>query len=312
MNIQQLEYIVALDKLKSFSRAADSCSITQATLSTMVKKLEEELGMMIFDRKTNPVITTDCGREIVQEAARILFHVNRMKIMATEQRGRIEGALSLGIIPTIAGSLLPRIVPEIGRKYPNLQLQLHELTTRNVVEQVKNGKLDAGIVSTPLELSEIEEDILYYEKLMVYGSGSDQQTQYASPKDISKEKIWLLEQGNCLTDQILNICSLKAKATQGNIRFNPNTFDSLLNMVDAMQGLTLIPELYAMNLSDWRKAKIRDFQPPYPVREVSLIYHRPYAKLRLLEALAKEIRTAVHPLLQTSALKSSAMHIAHM
>ncbi len=310
MNLQQLEYIVALDKLKSFSKAAESCYITQATLSTMVKKLEEELGIVIFDRKTSPIITTQGGREIIQEAQKVLLHSNRLKQLASELNGKVEGELKLGIIPTIAGNLLHRIIPSIMAKYPNLKLNIHEITTSNIINQVKAGALDAGIVSTPLNLPEIEEEILYYEKLMVYGQVEHSNTQYLSPKDIINEKMWLLEQGNCLTDQIMNVCDLSTKQLNANLNFQPNSFDSLLNMVDHLKGLTLIPELYYTDLPEERKAKVRDFNVPYPVREISIVYHRPYVKLNLIEALAKEIKLLVAPVLHTSTLKNSEMTIA--
>lgn len=310
MNIQQIEYIVALDKYKSFSKAAEACYITQATLSTMVKKLEEELGVIIFDRKTNPIITTDCGREIVDEAQLILFHSHRLKQISSEVKGRIEGELRIGIIPTIASNLLHRIIPPILEKYPDLSLNIQEITTENIISRLKTRDLDVGIVSTPLRMDEIEEDILYYEKLMVYGVPHPQSTKFLSPEDLINEQIWLLEQGNCLTDQIVNICSLNSKKINANLNFSPNSFDSLLNIVDNLNGLTLIPELYCADLPAERKSKVSDFNPPYPVREISLVFHRPYAKLRLISALANEIRSIVKPILKTSTLKNVDMSIA--
>ncbi|MCI5081702.1 MAG: LysR substrate-binding domain-containing protein [Saprospiraceae bacterium] len=312
MNIQQLEYIVALDKFKSFSKAAESCFVTQATLSTMVKKLEEELEIVLFDRKTSPIITTECGKELVSEANRILLHVQQLKQIALEAKGRIEGQLRIGIIPTVAGNLLHRIIPVLLEKYPGLNLEIQEITTDNIIEQLKKGELDVGIASTPLNHSELEEDILYYEKLLVYGNVKHGNTKFRSPDELKNENVWLLEQGNCLTDQVLNVCSLSSKEINANLSFSPNSFGSLLNMVDKMEGLTLIPELFCLDLPKGRQAKVRDFEAPYPVREISLIYHRPYAKLRLIESLAKEIKDLIMPLLQTSTLKNSDMRIARI
>jgi LysR family hydrogen peroxide-inducible transcriptional activator len=312
MNLQQIEYIVALDKFKSFSKAAEACFITQATLSTMVKKLEEEFDMVIFDRKTNPIITTDCGKEIIEEAKRILIHINNLKNLPSKLKGKIEGELKIGIIPTIASNLLHRIIPNLLNKYPNLKLKINEITTSNIIAQLKTGGIDVGIVSTPLQKNEFEEKILYYEKLMVYGKIKNNQKEYLSPKDIAYEKIWLLEEGNCLSDQIMNVCSLSAKKVNTNFDFKPNSFDSLLNMVDITNGLTLIPELYVLDLSKEKQAKVIDFKTPYPVREVSLIYNRPYAKLRLINALGKEIKQTILPILHTSKLKNKEMIIAKM
>lgn len=310
MNLQQLEYIVALDKYKSFSKAAESCFITQATLSTMVKKLEEELDVVIFDRKTNPIITTDCGKSIIQEALKVLHHSNNLKLISSEVKGVIEGELKIGIIPTVAGNLLYRILPTILEKYPHLKLTINEITTNNIISLLKSGELDVGILSTPLNRSELEEEILYYEKLMVYGQIKQTNTKYIIPKDMVDEKVWLLEQGNCLTNQIINVCSLNRKKINSNLSFNPNSFDSLLNIVDKLEGLTLIPELYYEDLPIERKLKARDFEAPFPVREISLVYYRPYAKLRLVNAVAKEIKEIIAPILQTSKLKSHEMNIA--
>lgn len=312
MNIQQMEYIVALDRFKSFSKAAEACFITQATLSTMVKKLEEELDIVIFDRKTNPIITTDCGKEIIEEAKKLLIHSNKIKDLPSKLKDKIEGELRIGIIPTVASNLLHRVIPKLLKKYPHLKLVIQEITTNNIINQIKTGEIDVGIVSTPLPKNDFEEEILYYEKLMVYGKIKNTHIKYLSPKDIAYEKIWLLEQGNCLSDQITNVCSLSPKKLDPNLDFKPNSFDSLINMVDNTNGLTLIPELYYMDLAKEKKTKVIDFNSPYPVREVSLIYNRPYAKLRLINALADEVKQAILPILHTSRLKNKEMIIAKM
>lgn len=301
---------MALDKFKSFSRAAETCFITQATLSTMVKKLEEELGTVIFDRKTNPIITTDVGKSIVEEAKKVLLHSSNLKQISSNINAKTEGELRIGIIPTVAGNLLHRILPLLLENYPQLKLTIQEITTSNIVKQLKSGELDVGILSTPLNMPELEEDILYYEKLMVYGKAKQNNTVYLSPKDLTNEKIWLLEQGNCLTNQIVNVCSLTSKQLSSNLKFSPNSFDSLLNIVDNLKGLTLIPELYFADLPEERKANVRDFEAPFPVREISMVYHRPYAKLRLITVLAEEIKQTILPLLHTTKLKNSDMMIA--
>ena len=246
MNLQQLEYIIALDNYKSFSKAAEACFITQATLSTMVKRLEEELDVVLFDRKTNPIITTDCGKEIIEEAKKVVFHKNYLVELAHQVKGKIEGEIKIGIIPTIASNLLHRILPVIFHKYPNLRIRIEETTTQNVLDKLKKMEIDVGIVSTPLNHSEIEEEILYYEKLLVYGD-NQKNRNYRTPKEIDVEKLWLLQQGNCITDQIIDLCSLNNKMVYENLKFQPNSFETLLNLVDEFNGLTLIPELYYLD-----------------------------------------------------------------
>jgi LysR family transcriptional regulator, hydrogen peroxide-inducible genes activator len=309
MNLQQLEYIIALDRYKSFSKAADQCSITQATLSIMVRKLEEELGITIFDRKTSPIITTDWGKDIILEAQKILNHKEKLLRLSAELEGKTEGDLRIGVIPTIASNLLHRILPSILTKYPGLKITIHEIPTKIVIAKIKSAELDVGIVSTPLNLEDIEEHVLYYEKLLIYGNDLKNKT-FRSPQDLQNEQFWLLEEGNCLTDQIIDVCSLQAKKINNNLSFRPNSFDSLINMVDNLQGLTLIPELYLQDLSIDRKKSITDFNSPYPVREVSLIFNRPYAKIKLIEKLALEIKEMIRPILATSKLRNSEMIIA--
>jgi LysR family hydrogen peroxide-inducible transcriptional activator len=308
MNFQQLEYIVAVDRFKSFSKAADSCFITQATLSTMVKKMEEELGMIIFDRKTSPILTTECGKEIVEEAKKTLFHSKNIKQLAAILKGKIEGELKIGIIPTVAGNLLHRIIPTLLDKYPNLKLYITEITTANIVQQLKSGEIDVGIVSTPLAKDDLEEEVMYYEKLKVYGKQKTDK-EYVLANEIGQEKVWLLEEGNCLRNQFINLCALNPKKIKNNLIFEPNSFESLLSFVDNLEGLTLIPELYCKDLPEEKKLKLIDFKSPYPVREISLVYHRPYVKHRLISVLAEEIKTIIPPLLETSALKNNEMNI---
>lgn len=309
MNFQQLEYIIALDKYKSFSKASEACFITQATLSTMVKRLEEELDIVLFDRKTTPVLTTDCGKEMIEEAKKIITHRNSLLELAKSVKGKIEGEINLGIIPTIASNLLHRILPTILHKYPKLKINILEINTNTILEKIRVNEIDIGIVSTPLNHSDIEEEILYYEKLLVYGN-SNNLSKYINPKDIDAEKLWLLEQGNCISDQILNVCSLTPKMVDKNLNFQPNSFETLLNLVDEFKGLTLIPELYYLDLMASKKEKVSDFKAPFPVREISLIYHRPYAKLRLINALSIEIKKIIKPLLETNNIKNKDLQIA--
>jgi LysR family hydrogen peroxide-inducible transcriptional activator len=310
MNLQQLEYIIAVDRLGSFSKAASYCHVTQATLSAMVKKLEDELGLVLFDRKTKPIITTDCGEDIIQEAKKVLHHSNELLSLSKSVQGHVNGKLKLGIIPTIATSLLPLIVKPILEKYPDLNLSVREITTDLIIKSLKNGDIDMGIIATPIEDKTIEENILYYESLLVYGT-TEKNQKYLIPEDISDYKLWLLEQGHCLREQFVNLCALKTNEKQpDNLKFEANSLDTLLGMVDNFGGLTLIPELYARNLSPNRKKKVRYFQAPYPVREISIVYYRPFARFRLIQALTNDITALLKNELMTKDFKNTEMVIA--
>lgn len=312
MNLQQLEYILAVDQLKNFSRAAEHCHVTQATLSAMVKKLEDELEVVLFERKANPIITTDCGREIILQARKVLHESNKLKELSRQVKNNIRGHIRLGVIPTVANSLLPKVLKPILGKYPDLYIETREATTQDIVKQLKEGTLDIGILSTPLEITEIEENILYYELLMVYGEKASDR-QYVMPEEIREHKVWMLEEGHCMRDQLIQVCSLKAqKNTLGHFSFEANSFETLLNLIDTFGGLTLIPELYYQTLSAERKAKVSFFKTPVPVREVSLVYFRPFAKHRIIHALTGEISQLVNKSLMSNDYAKHELEIARI
>lgn len=312
MNIQQLEYIIAVDRLKNFTKAAAYCNVTQATLSTMVKKLEAELEIIIFDRKKNPTETTEIGMETVENAKKVVLHSQLLKDNAKKINGKIEGKIRIGIIPTIANSLLPKIIKPILENYPDLKLEISESTTNSITKQLKEGQLDMGIVATPLHDPEIEDIVLFYETLMVYGD-IDPVQNYILPDEIRNHKIWLLEEGHCLREQFIKLCSLKKKEKMvENLKLEASSFDTLLNMIDEFGGLTLIPELYYNTLSSERKKQVSFFNAPIPVREMSIIYHRPYAKIRTIGALANIIHSTINKNLISNKYKKSELAITHI
>lgn len=312
MNIHQLEYIIAIDRFKSFTKAAEHCHVTQATLSAMVKKLEEELNVIIFDRKQNPILTTDIGITIINEAQIITSHSYILKEKVKKGNTIIEGKIKIGIIPTIANSLLPKVIKKIIVAYPKLHLEIIEITTSNILKQLKEGTIDVGIMATPSTDEEIEEELLYYETLLVYGAISKKK-KYLIPEEIKDHKIWLLEEGHCLREQFINLCSLKKKDIfPNNFSFEANSFDTLLNMVDEFGGLTLIPELYYQTLPTSKKKKVSFFNSPVPVREVSMVYFRPYAKKRIILAVTDLIKSVITKTLITNNYKNKDLTIVEI
>jgi len=299
MNLHQLEYIIAVDRFKNFSRAADHCYVTQATLSAMVKKLEQELNLVIFDRKRPPVITTDYGKDIIEQAKKVIYHADQLIELSKTNQDKIDGRIRMGIIPTIANTLLPLILKPILSKYPDLIIEIHELTTDNLLKGLEDGALDIGIIATPYEYNNIEENILYYESMMVYGV-DDQDNQYVLPDTLDKSRIWLLEEGHCFRNQTINVCNLdKNEDLPDNLVFEANSFETLLNMTDDFGGITLIPELYYKMMTAERKKKTKAFEIPVPVREVSLVYYRPYEKLRIVNHLTEDIKSLMKGKLET-------------
>ena len=299
MNFQQLEYVIAVHEHKHFGEAADSCHITQATLSAMIKKLEEELDISLFDRSKYPVKTTDAGMEFVKHAREVLMHRNKLKHIATHQADNLEGKLSIGIIPTIANSLLPLILPDLLKENPKLDLIIQEITTADIAQQLKMDKIDLGILATPLEDELIDESIMYYEPMMVYGVGETAK-KYITSKDIRDKKIWLLEEGNCFREQSITICDIKEKESEReNLKFEGGSFDTLLNITDMMGGFTLIPELYYKMLPDVKRKRAKTFKAPIPVREISLVSYRPLVKQQTIEYLNQFISNRIKPHLST-------------
>ncbi len=309
MNFQQLEYVIAVHEQKQFSRAADTCHITQATLSSMIKKLEEELKIVLFDRSRQPVVTTEEGLKFVLKAKKILALQSELFQLEPDQNTELTGKIRLGVIPTVANSLLPLILPSIIKKHPQLEIVISEVTTVEIKEQLKADKIDAGILATPVNDETLEENILYYEAMMVYGVNGKEK-KFLSSADIKNEKIWLLEEGNCFRNQSITLCNIQEKSNQpNNITFKGSSFDTLINLADKFGGFTLIPELYFNLMAKEKQKRTRHFEKPLPVREISMIYHRPFAKRRTIDLLSELIVSEITPLLITTEHKAKDLSI---
>ncbi len=213
MNLQQLEYIVAVDHHRHFARAAEHCFVTQPTLSMMIQKLEEELNVRIFDRSKQPVVPTEAGAAIIKQAKVVLLEAGRLKETVSAMKNEMSGELHIGIIPTLAPYLLPLFLHPFTTKYPNLRLKITELTTAQIIEALQENKLDAGILATPLHQPSLIEQPLFYEEFLLYSARKDIATnkKYVLAEDIEPRHLWLLEEGHCLRSQVLNICELRRK-----------------------------------------------------------------------------------------------------
>lgn len=307
MNFQQLEYVIAVQKHKHFSIAAESCNITQATLSAMIKKLEEELDVVLFDRSKKPIKTTDAGELFIPKAKMIIQERNALYQLYASSKS-LEGEIHLGIIPTVASSLLPIILPTIMEENPNLKLHVHEVTTDEIKQELVMDKLDLGILATPLKDKRFEENILYYEPMMLYGI-EDSAKKFVSSSDVKDGNIWLLEEGHCFRQQAITICEIEKKENESNLRFRANSFETLLKLTDKFNGLTLLPELYCNDMSPERKLKIKPFQNPIPVREISLINYRKHANNLTVRYLENTIRKLMQGRLSSEGMKNKDLEI---
>lgn len=305
MTIVQLEYIVALDTYRNFGLAAEHCYVTQPTLSMQVQKLEETLGVKIFDRTRQPVIPTEIGVEIIEQARIVLKESERIKELITNRQGTLQGELKIGVIPTIAPYLMPSVISEFLERFPEVQLKVWEMMTEEITADLKNGRLDCGILSTPLKDSNLREIPLFYESFVAYLSASSKliSNKMIDPEDLDSEELWLLNEGHCMRNQILNICN-RSERSNHSFQYNTDNVETLKRMVDMNNGMTLIPELSTNGLNGTQKERIRHFNAPSPSREISIVTHRNYLKRKLISALENTIVSAIPEKMRSREKKS--------
>jgi LysR family transcriptional regulator, hydrogen peroxide-inducible genes activator len=292
MTLQQLEYVVAVDNHRHFAKAAQACFVTQPTLSMMLQKLEEELGLPIFDRSKQPVVPTETGRAIVDQARKVLKETAEIREIVENQRQVLSGELRLGIIPTLAPYLLPLFLKNFSEKYPDVRLIVSEITTENIIQKLKKDTLDMGIMATPTGDSDLFESPLFQERFVVYASKNEKilDKQYLLANDIDVNRLVLLEEGHCMRTQVVNLCELRQMKNQiANIFYESGSIETLKNLIEMHAGVTILPELAMRNLTKHQFKNIRFFQDPAPVREISLVTYRAFVKKRLAEALKDEI-----------------------
>ena len=307
MTFTQLEYIVAVDNEQHFAKAAAQCFITQPTLSMQIQKLEDEIGIRIFDRNKQPVIPTEAGKEIIAQARKVLAERDAIHDIIQVQKGVLQGHLSIGIIPTLAPYLLPLFISSFTQTYPQVKLVINEMTTDVIVRRLKEGRIDAGLLVTPLQDAGIHEDPLFYEELVAYVSRNNTayKKNYVLASDIDPNKLWLLEEGHCFRSQIVSLCELRKSSREGShFEYEAGSIETLRRMVDLGDGITIIPELATIDMTQKQLNHLRYFKSPSPMREVSIVTHRNYVKHRLLKALKDTIVKAIPPKIKNNKSKN--------
>jgi LysR family hydrogen peroxide-inducible transcriptional activator len=264
-----------------------------------VQKLEEELGVKIFDRTKQPVIPTEIGGEILVQARKILRESQVIQQIINDQKDSLAGELRIGIIPTLAPYLLPPLFKNMRLKHPKLTLVIKESITEEVIFELKNSRLDCGIVVTPLNEVSIKEEVLFYEELFVYVSKKNAlaNKKYVLPAEIDPNQLWLLEEGHCFRSQILNLCELRKKS-DFHFRYETGNIETLKRMVDKSDGITILPELAVMEFTPSQLKLVKRLKQPSPAREVSLVTHRDHIKAKLIHTLKEEILHIVPPAMQ--------------
>jgi LysR family hydrogen peroxide-inducible transcriptional activator len=296
VTLVQLQYILAVDTWRHFATAAEKCFVTQPTLSMQIQKMEEELGVRIFDRSKVPVVPTDEGVAIIAQAREVLREADRLVALAQEKKGELVGELKVGIIPTLAPYLLPLFLKTFLKRFPGIRLTITELTTDAIVEKLKKNVLDAGLLVTPLEADGINEHPLFYEEFVVYVSPDElaYKKRYVLADDIDVRHLWLLEEGHCLRSQIMHLCELRTLTRErNNFQYDAGSVETLKKLVETRNGITILPELALQDLTRRQMKMVRHFKPPAPVREVSLATHRNFVKKKFLDVLSETILQSV-------------------
>ena len=289
MTLTQLHYMTAIAEFGNFTLAAESCFVTQPTLSMQIQKLEEELGVKIFNRSTKPIVLTDIGKKILGQAKKITVEATRMQDLVSAEKGYIGGEFKLGIIPTVMPTLLPMFLNTFIKKYPKVDLKIEELTTQNITKLLEDGHLDAGIAATPLGLNHILEQPLYHEPFVGYipKGNSLHSIEQIQIDDLNITDLLVLEDGHCFRNQVLNLCSIKDLNKQYELK--SGNFETLINLSNNGPWMTIIPYLHSKLLPDSNKINLIEFNNPAPAREISMIYSKTQLKLPIINALKSTI-----------------------
>ena len=290
MTIIQLRYMLLVAEHKNFTIAANKAFVTQPTLSIQIQKLEEELGAKIFNRNTKPVLLTEVGEKIVQQAQKIIEESSRMTDIVAQEKGFIGGEFKLGILPTVMPTLLPKFLYSFIKKYPKVDIKIEELTTSSICKKINDGHLDAGIVATPLLRDNIIEKSLYYEPFVGYVPSSHvyHKNKNIEIEDLNLSDLLILEDGHCFRNHVLNLCEINEKKLK---RFDLKSggFETLIHLADAGLGMTILPYLNAIGLPKEKQINLKYFKEPAPAREISLIHSKSQLKLSIISALKSVI-----------------------
>ena len=308
MTLQQLEYIVAVDSHRHFVRAAEACGVTQSTLSSLIRKLEAELDLVIFDRDSHPVRPTAPGERLIRQARVVLFNASQLHEMVRSEREADVGEVRLGVIPTIAPYVLPQLFRTVHETLPGVVLRVSESRTELLLRKLKLAEIDVALMATPIDDGELLEIPLYYEKFVAYVAPDEPLAAHSEIESgkMPSEHLWVLQEGHCLRNQVMNLCGRKSEYAAV---YEAGSIDTLVKIVDLNGGYTVIPELHVALLRDEQRRCIRPLVDPEPVREVSLVVRRDFVRERLLNLLAAALRTIIPERMVDPRLKKFAIRL---
>lgn len=298
-SITQLEYLLAVDREKHFGRAAKACHVSQPSLSAQIQKLEDELDVIIFDRSKQPILTTEVGKDIIEQARVVLLEHGRLFSVANAGASEPKGDFHLSIIPTLAPYLIPLFLNYFSKNYPRVNLKIDEAKTEDIIASLVKDEIDAGLLVTPLADERILEKHLFYEPFYGFISKDHplSKKKTLSEADLPSNGLWLLQEGHCFRDQVLNICSHDSSSKiLPNVEFESGDIETLVNLIKKSTGYTLIPQMAVDNMHGHDvKTYVRPFKKPMPTREVSLVHSRNFLKEAILRALEESILDNLTP-----------------
>ena len=286
MTLNQLIYALELKKHLNFQRAAEHLSISQPALSIQIKKLEEELDILLFNRNTSPMEVTRDGQLFLIRAQELVSNARQLENFSYELKEDFKGTLVIGIIPTLAPFLIPLFSQRFIEKYPELQLIIQEQMTEQVITNLRTGDIDAGIISTPVNIYGIKTIPMFYERFYLYASSKTNfHAQEISIEEINQSNLWLLDEGNCFRDQVTNFCNLDMIRKGKQFIYQSNSIDALIRIVDTHGGMTILPELTTLSLDSYQEENLMTIKGKSKAREIGMAVTSNYTKARFINAL---------------------------
>jgi LysR family hydrogen peroxide-inducible transcriptional activator len=291
MTLQQLLYVVALDEHRQFVKAAEACHVTQPTLTMQVRKLEEELDVVLFDRRSHPVRPTELGARVIAQARVVLREAGQLEALVTELHSGLSGTFRIGIIPTLAPYVLPLFLPRFAERHPEVKLVVDERKTSRILKALRRDELDLGILVTPVDDAEFEEVPLFREPFLAYLPEGHplRKKKRIQRSDLDGRSLWVLGEGHCFREQTLSLCDRPSAAGHENVLYQSGSIETLKHLVQQGSGMTLVPEL-SVAPDD---PHVRRFVEPEPVRQVSLVVRRPFVRRKLITELERIFKQAL-------------------
>ncbi|NRB62409.1 MAG: LysR family transcriptional regulator [Saprospiraceae bacterium] len=294
MTLQQLDYALALAKYGSYSKAAQAVGITQPAMSLRIKKLEEGVGLVLFDRSQKPVRPTLEGKLFLEKAQFLLTQADQLRDFALGLQQEIKGEIQIGIIPTLAPYMLPLFINDLNQQFGELKLHIKEMLTLEIIEGLRSGTLHAGIISTPItHKTQFIIKPLFYERFLLFVSDDHPLFQYKkiTVDQIPTHELWLLKEGNCFRDQVDNLCESSSLGEQQELfLYESSSIESLCRIVEHKGGITFLPELSTLHLTAEREDMIKEISGRPRVREISMIHLPNEVRVNLVDEVAKVIQ----------------------